>query len=163
MFHFFAFKMSRGCFPSMFKVIIHRYCEASSYQFLVTFAWMWAEWGAPYTSEFILTFLESLINRREHIPLAATHAHALILPPPCSKHDVGCFGSWAFPFLLQNLSCYFRCFLAKCYLAFLFLNVTTGSYLVVTPLYLYSWRCLYVVESDNVMPTIIIHCLMTAF
>ncbi len=50
-----------------------------------------------------LSAVTSSINTREPVPLAAIHAHAMTLPPPCFTDEVVCLGSWAVPFLLHTL------------------------------------------------------------
>ncbi len=70
------------------------------------FGWIWADNIARNTSEFILLLLSAVtssINTREPVPLAAIHAHAMTLPPPCFTDEVVCLGSWAVPFLLHTL------------------------------------------------------------
>ena len=41
--------------------------------------------------------------QREPVKLAAIHAFALTLPPPCWTHEVVCIASWAVPSLLHIL------------------------------------------------------------
>ena len=117
------------------------------------FGWIWADNIVRNTSEFILLLLSAVtssINTREPVPLAAIHAHAMTLSPPCFTEEVVCFGSWAVPFLLhthlfpsfwyklifvssvhmmlfQNCKDFFRCYLANSNLVFLFLRLTNGS------------------------------------
>ncbi len=153
-----------GCFCSMLWVIVHLHCEAPSNEFWSIWL-IWADNIARNTSEFILLLLSAVtssINTREPVPLAAIHAHAMTLPPPCFTDEVVCLGSWAVPFLLhtllfpslwyklilvssvhrmlfQNCEGFFRCRLANSNLAFLFLRLTNGLHLVVNPLYSLWW------------------------
>ncbi len=143
--HFFPFKNSlvafAVCFGSLSICTVKRRPMSSE-----AFGWIWADNIARNTSEFILLLLSAVtssINTREPVPLAATHAHAMTLPPPCFTDEVVCLGSWAVPFLLhtllfpslwyklilvssvhrmlfQNCEGFFRCRLANSNLAFLF-------------------------------------------
>ncbi len=149
-----------GCFCSMLGSLsictVKRRPKSSE-----AFGWIWADNIARNTSEFILLLLSAVtssINTREPVTLAAIHAHAMTLPPPCFTDEVVCLGSWAVPFLLhtllfpslwyklilvssvhrmlfQNCEGFFRCRLANSNLAFLFLRLTNGLHLVVNPLY----------------------------
>lgn len=70
------------------------------------FCWIWADTIAQNTSEFILILLSVVklsINIREPVLLAALRAHTMTLPPQCFTDEVGCFGSWAVPFVLHTL------------------------------------------------------------
>ena len=92
-----------GCFRSMLRVICTVKRRPMSSE---AFGWIWADNIARNTSEFILLLLSAVtssINTREPVPLAAIHAHAMILPPPCFTDEVVCFGSWAVPFLLHTV------------------------------------------------------------
>ncbi len=123
-----------------------------------------------------LSAVTSSINTRKPVPLAAIHAHAMTLPPPCFTDEVVCLGSWAVPFLLhtllfpslwyklilvssvhrmlfQNCEGFFRCRLANSNLAFLFLRLTNGLHLVVNPLYSLWWSLLLIVDFDTHTPT----------
>ncbi len=149
--HFFPFKNSlvafAVCFGSLSICTVKRRPMSSE-----AFGWIWADNIARNTSEFILLLLSAVtssINTREPVPLAAIHAHAMTLPPPCFTDEVVCLGSWAVPFLLhtllfpslwyklilvssvhrmlfQNCEGFFRCRLANSNLAFLFLRLTNG-------------------------------------
>ncbi len=155
--HFFPFKNSlvafAVCFGSLSICTVKRRPMSSE-----AFGWIWADNIARNTSEFILLLLSAVtssINTREPVPLAAIHAHAMTLPPPCFTDEVVCLGSWAVPFLLhtllfpslwyklilvssvhrmlfQNCEGFFRCRLANSNLAFLFLRLTNGLHLVWT-------------------------------
>ncbi len=129
------------CFGSLSICTVKRRPMSSE-----AFGWIWADNIARNTSEFILLLLSAVtssINTREPVPLAAIHAHAMTLPPPCFTDEVVCLGSWAVPFLLhtllfpslwyklilvssvhrmlfQNGEGFFRCRLANSNLAFLF-------------------------------------------
>ncbi len=103
--HFFPFKNSlvafAVCFGSLSICTVKR-CPMSS----EAFGWILADIIARNTSEFILLLLSAVtssINTREPVPLAAIHAHAMTLPPPCFTDEVLCLGSWAVPFLLHTL------------------------------------------------------------
>ncbi len=169
--HFFPFKNSlvafAVCFGSLSICTVKRRPMSSE-----AFGWIWADNIARNTSEFILLHLSAVtssINTREPIPLAAIHAHAMTLPPPCFTDEVVCLGSWAVPFLLhtllfpslwyklilvssvhrilfQNCEGFFRCRLANSNLAFLFLRLTNGLHLVVNPLYSLWWSLLLIVD-----------------
>ncbi len=132
------------CFGSLSICTVKRRPMSSE-----AFGWIWADNIARNTSEFILLLLSAVtssINTREPVPLAAIHAHAMTLPPPCFTDEVVCLGSWAVPFLLhtllfpslcyklilvssvhrmlfQNCEGFFRCCLANSNLAFLFLRL----------------------------------------
>ncbi len=143
---------------------------------------MWAESIALKTSEFILLLLSAVtspINTSEAVPLqwyicpchntAATMfdtwcgvlwiVSCSFLSPyfslPISLLQVH-FGFISTKNLIpeHGMLFFFRCFLAKCNLAFLFLNVTSGLHLIVKPLYLHSWRRLLIVDFDNDVPTL---------
>ncbi len=165
--HFFPFKNSlvafAVCFGSLSICTVKRRPMSSE-----AFGWIWADNIARNTSEFILLLLSAVtssINTREPVPLAAIHAHAMTLPPPCFTDEVVCFGSWAVPFLLhtllfpslwyklilvssvhrmlfQNCEGFFRCRLANSNLAYLCLRLTNGLHLVVNPLYSLWWSLL---------------------
>ncbi len=103
--HFFSFKNSlvafAVCFGSLSICTVKRHPMSSE-----AFGWIWADNIARNTSEFILLLLSAVtssINTREPVPLAAIHAHAMTLPPPCFTDEVVCLGSWAVPFLLHTL------------------------------------------------------------
>ena len=178
-FHFFALKnylvAFAVCFGSLSIYTVKR-CPVSS----EAFDWIWADNIAQNTSEFILLLLSAVtssINTREPVPLAAIHAHAMTLPPPCFADEVVCFGSWAVLFLLhtllfpsfwliklifvssvhrmlfQNCKGFFRCCLANSNLVFLFLRLTKGLHLVVKPLYSLWWSLLLIVDFDTHTPT----------
>lgn len=69
------------------------------------FGWMWADSETLNMSEFILPFLSAVTwstNSSEPVSLAATHAHAMTLPPPRWTDDALCFGSPAVPFPLHT-------------------------------------------------------------
>ncbi len=172
--HFFPFKNSlvafAVCFGSLSICTVKRRPMSSE-----AFGWIWADNIARNTSEFILLLLSAVtssINTREPVPLAAIHAHAMTLPPPCFTDEVVCLGSWAVPFLLhtllfpslwyklilvssvhrmlfQNCEGFFRCRLANSNLAFLFLRLTNGLHLVVNPLYSLWWSLLLIVDFDT--------------
>ncbi len=176
--HFFPFKNSlvafAVCFGSLSICTVKRRPMSSE-----AFGWIWADNIARNTSEFILLLLSAVtssINTREPVPLAAIHAHAMTLPPPCFTDEVVCLGSWAVPFLLhtllfpslwyklilvssvhrmlfQNCEGFFRCRLANSNLAFLFLRLTNGLHLVVNPLYSLWWSLLLIVDFDTHTPT----------
>ena len=104
-FNLFALKSSlvafAVCFGSLSICTVKRRPMSSE-----AFGWIWADNIARNTSEFILLLLSaatSSINTREPVPLAAIHAHAMTLPPPCFTDEAVCFGSWAVPFLLHTL------------------------------------------------------------
>ncbi len=162
------------CFGSLSICTVKRRPMSSE-----AFGWIWADNIARNTSEFILLLLSAVtssINTREPVPLAAIHAHAMTLPPPCFTDEVVCLGSWAVPFLLhtllfpslwyklilvssvhrmlfQNCEGFFRCRLANSNLAFLFLRLTNGLHLVVNPLYSLWWSLLLIVDFDTHTPT----------
>ncbi len=103
--HFFPFKNSlvafAVCFGSLSICTVKRRPMSSE-----AFGWIWADNIARNTSEFILLLLSAVtssINTREPVPLAAIHAHAMTLPPPCFTDEVVCLGSWAVTFLLHTL------------------------------------------------------------
>ncbi len=176
--HFFPFKNSlvafAVCFGSLSICTVKRRPMSSE-----AFGWIWADNIARNTSEFILLLLSAVtssINTREPVPLAAIHAHAMTLPPPCFTDEVVCLGLWAVPFLLytllfpslwyklilvssvhrmlfQNCEGFFRCRLANSNLAFLFLRLTNGLHLVVNPLYSLWWSLLLIVDFDTHTPT----------
>ncbi len=83
--HFFPFKnflvAFAVCFGSLSICTVKRRPMSSE-----AFGWIWADNIARNTSEFILLLLSAVtssINTREPVPLAAIHAHAMTLPPPC--------------------------------------------------------------------------------
>ena len=142
------------------------------------FGWIWADKIPRNTSEFILLLLSAVtssVNTREPVPLAAIHAHAMTLPPPCFTDEVVCFGWWAVPFLLhtllfpslwyklilvssvhrmffQNCNGCFRCCLANSNLVFLFLRLTNGLHVVVNPLYSLWWSLLLIADFETHTP-----------
>ena len=94
-FHFFALKNSlvafAVCFGSLSICTVKRRPISSE-----AFGWIWADNIARSTSEFILLLLSAItssINTREPVPLAAIHAHAMTLPPPCFTDEVVCLVS----------------------------------------------------------------------
>ncbi len=92
--HFFPFKNSLVAFAVCFGslsicTVKHRPMSSEA------FGWIWADNIARNTSEFILLLLSAVtssINTREPVPLAAIHAHAMTLPPPCFTDEVVCLG-----------------------------------------------------------------------
>ncbi len=89
--HFFPFKNSlvafAVCFGSLSICTVKRRPMSSE-----AFGWIWANNIARNTSEFILLLLSAVtssINTREPVPLAAIHAHAMTLPPPCFTDEGG--------------------------------------------------------------------------
>ena len=177
-FHFFALKNSwvayAVCFGSLSICIVKRHPIN-----FAEFVWIWADRISLNTSEFIRLLLSSVtssINTSDPVPLEARHAHVITLPPPFFTDDVVSVGSWAVPSLIhtyffpsfwyrliwvssvqrmlfQNRAGFFRCFLAKSNLAFLFLRLMNGLHLVVNPLYLFMWSLPFMVHLDNDMPT----------
>ncbi len=139
---FFPFKNSlvafAVCFGSLSFCTVKRRPMSSE-----AFGWIWADNIARNTSEFILLLLSAVtssINTREPVPLAAIHAHAMLVS---SVHRM----------LFQNCEGFFRCCLANSNLAFLFLRLTNGLHLVVNPLYSLWWSLLLIVDFDTHTPT----------
>ncbi len=62
----------------------------------VAFGSMWAENSLKDLRIYPATSVSSFIVNKHQwaFPLAAIHAHAITLPPPCLTLDVVCFGSW---------------------------------------------------------------------
>lgn len=75
---------------------------------------------ALHASQFILLLISaaessSSTNSSKLVPLAAIHAHAITLTPPCLTDDV-CFGSWVvfplhYPFPIILVQVHFSCLL----------------------------------------------------
>ncbi len=159
------------CFGSLSICTVKRRPMSSE-----AFGWIWADNIARNTSEFILLLLSAVtssINTREPVPLAAIHAHAMTLPPPCYTDEVVYLGSWAVPsfsilflfpslwyklilvssvhrMLFQNCEGFFRCRLANSNLAFLFWGSPMVLHLVVNPLYSLWWSLLLIVTLTHI-------------
>ncbi len=177
-FNFFAFKKSWVAFAICLGSL--SICEVVSYQFCS----IWLNVSREYSLKDLrihpatLSAVTSPINTSEAVPLqwyicpchntAATMfdtwcgvlwiVSCSFLSPYFSSHQFATSSFW-FHQYKESYSrtwdaFFFRCFLAKCNLAFLFLNVTSGLHLIVKPLYLHSWRRLLIVDFDNDVPTL---------
>lgn len=79
-----------SCFLKLF--VLEPFCRSLPFCRI----WQSEQSIAVYTSEFILLLLSAVtssINISEEVPLAAIHAHAVTLPPPCLTDDMVCFRS----------------------------------------------------------------------
>lgn len=83
----------------------------------VGFSWIWGESTALCTLQFIVLLLSAVtssLNIADTVPLAAIHACAITLPPPCLTDDVICFWLSAVSpvlhsFLFPSRSSHFFC------------------------------------------------------
>ncbi len=147
--HFFPFKNSlvafAVCFGSLSICTVKRRPMSSE-----AFGWIWADNIARNTSEFILLLLSAVtssINTREPVPLAAIHAHAMTLPPPCFTDEVVCLGSWAVPFLLHTLlfpSLWYKLILVSSVHRMLFQNCEGKELLMILSIPPHQWSMVVV-------------------